>query len=262
MMKSKTARSAFTLVELLVVIAIIGILASLILAAVARVKQRSQETICLNNLRQIGVAMKLYQDDNQNRLPLRISMKGSSGMPPQDPATAADWNDFSHAIGGKDGGPGTKLAPARERPLFPYIKNPETFHCLADQGWEDKPRNRSVRPSYWSVFGCSYSYNTTRSGAPTRADIGTPGLANKSGDLVSKPSLFVLVYERPAAVDGTEAPIILWHRAKNSESLLLSEHYAKGRELVAPFLFLDGRTQVLVFKKGETPWKSSRVVWN
>jgi prepilin-type N-terminal cleavage/methylation domain-containing protein len=251
---------AFTLAELLVVIAVIGILAALLLTAVSGVKQRSYETICLNNLRQIGIAMKLYHDENKGRFPLRISMRGSAGTLPTSPAPWTNWWDFSQALGGKDSKPGSSLPPANQRPLFPYVKAAETFYCRADQGWEDKPRNRIVRPSYWSVFGCSYTYNAF---APVRSveEIGTTGVANKREESFINPTKQVLIYERPAAKVGGESPIILWHRSKSAQALFLSEHYAKGRELVAPFLFLDGHAQVLIFKNGEETWQSSKLVW-
>lgn len=59
----------FTLVELLVVIAIIGILAALLLPVIGRVKARAQATVCLNNLRQWGLATQLYAMDHQDFLP-------------------------------------------------------------------------------------------------------------------------------------------------------------------------------------------------
>ncbi len=66
-MNSKSA--AFTLMELLVVIAIIGILASLLVPALSRAKAEANNTVCVNNLRQLGIATLLYAGDNNSRLP-------------------------------------------------------------------------------------------------------------------------------------------------------------------------------------------------
>lgn len=61
--------SAFTLLELLVVIALIGVLASLLLPALAGAKARGKMAGCLNNLRQIGLATQLYADDHDSYPP-------------------------------------------------------------------------------------------------------------------------------------------------------------------------------------------------
>jgi prepilin-type N-terminal cleavage/methylation domain-containing protein len=58
------SRAAFTLIELLVVVAIIGVLASLLLPALANAKTKGRSTGCINNLRQIGIGMQMYADDH------------------------------------------------------------------------------------------------------------------------------------------------------------------------------------------------------
>lgn len=60
---------AFTLIELVTLIAIIAILVSLLLPSLGRSKAKARDAACVNNLRQLGIATRVYADDHQDRLP-------------------------------------------------------------------------------------------------------------------------------------------------------------------------------------------------
>ena len=77
----RSTSCAFTLIELLVVIAIIGILAAMLLPALSRAKLKAQRITCANNLKQTGLAMRLWADSNDGKFPWKVDQSRGGGMP-------------------------------------------------------------------------------------------------------------------------------------------------------------------------------------
>jgi len=86
-MKSKSKFYAFTLIELLVVIAIIALLASMLLPAVSRSKAKAKDLTCINNLKQTGLGLRMWANDQGDKYPWSVdqSKGGSQG--------SLDWTD-------------------------------------------------------------------------------------------------------------------------------------------------------------------------
>jgi prepilin-type N-terminal cleavage/methylation domain-containing protein len=208
MKNNSEAAKGFTLIELLVVIAILAILAALLLPVLSRAKAKAQRSVCMNNLRQISLGVRMYAEDS------------SEAFPPATNRPPATFTVYTLLMKSYVGLTGSK--PERAK-LFACPA--DTFYWDYENDWISQSLHQQER-FYYSSYGFNGG-NFPRGTPPVPL---WPGIAGRKLSSIKEPVKTVLVIEFAALLPYS------WHEPSRVS------HYNNAQDMAG---FVDGHVSFI-----------------
>ena len=218
----------FTLIELLVVITVIGVLAALLLPVLSRAKNRARRTQCLNNVRQINLAVRMYADDHKDAIVL-----------PSGFGYYADSHSYKASVKSYFG---LKGEASRSEKIFACPADTFTYlesDLAGGPSWKGFREPKGLCQESWTGFS-SYAFNGgNRLDAKQSPSLANPGISGLSLAAIKNPAKTLLIFEAAARLPFS------WHRPKVD-----SKGYYRFDDSMDMLGFVDGHV------------KFSKMYWN
>ena len=173
---------SFSLVELLVVVSVIGILAALLLPTLARSKASAHRVVCVNNLRQLGLAAQMYWDDNGGNA---FRYRGAS-------TNGGDNYWFGWLARGSEG---ARTFDAAQGALYPYLQGRGVAICPSLAYDSPQFKGKATGAAY------GYGYNLFLSAQPDHPPVNVSRIARSSDLAVFADAAQVNTFQPPASPD-------------------------------------------------------------
>jgi prepilin-type N-terminal cleavage/methylation domain-containing protein/prepilin-type processing-associated H-X9-DG protein len=226
---NQRSRAGFTLIELLVVIGIIAILASMLLPSLAKAKETGKRIQSLNNMRQLGMALMMYTDDNEGKLPPR-------SHPHRWPSRLL----AEIGVGPAD----TGTVPANTNTNYKILICPSDSAPTSGGGGAEYPADLAPRSYIYNAWNDFYFEHYNRNA--NWRQLARDGAVSISESEIREPSATIVLAEK---ADGKTHWYLDYEYNEDIDGMLEQSRHSGG----ANYTFADGSAHYLKFGKALDP---------